>query len=213
MKTLQDRVSLRMQQLNMSPAELARKINKTQVTVHKILNGQQHNLMGDTLLDLSEALRCNPLWLQKGKGSMLIDNNVELIEVPSNTYPLISWVQAGAWTESIKLPPDEYEYIACPVKTGKRSFWVKVRGDSMYPKFESDDLICIDPEKVSLENDKYVVAMLEGTDEMTFKQLKIIDGQKYLKALNPDYPPEARFLKINGNCRVIGTVVSHVKPL
>lgn len=213
MSTLQDRVMLRMQQLNMNQADLARKINKTPVTVYKILMGLQHNLMGDTLLDLSEALQCNPMWLQKGKGPMLSECNVEQVSVQGNSYPLISWVQAGAWTESVKLPPDEYEYIACPVKTGSRSFWVKVRGDSMYPKFESGDLICIDPEKLSIDNDKYVVAMMEGTDEMTFKQLKVIDGQNYLKALNPDYPPEMRFAKINGNCRIIGTVVSHVKPI
>jgi len=211
--TLQERVHLRMQQLGMNQADLARRINKTPVTIYKILNGAQRSLMGDTLLDLSEALACSPAWLQNGKGSMLSECSAEQASVKGSAYPLISWDQAGALTESVKLPADEYEYIACPVKTGSKSFWVKVRGDSMYPKFESGDLICIDPEKLSIDNDKYVVAMMEGADEMAFKQLKIIDGQNYLKALNPDYTPEMRFTRINGKCRIIGTVVSHVKPL
>lgn len=83
----------------------------------------------------------------------------------------------------------------------------------MLPRFEQDDLIFVDPTKLDPTSGKFVVAMLEGSSEATFKQYQELDGKRMLKALNPDYPPEMRYVKMNGNCRIVGTVVSHVKPV
>jgi len=78
----------------------------------------------------------------------------------------------------------------------------------MEPEFYAGDLIFVDPSKQH-DNYSFVIALLEDENEATFKQLIIEDGKKYLKALNPDWPN--KFTSINGNCRIIGTVVGKWK--
>ncbi|VDG84201.1 phage repressor [Shigella dysenteriae] len=51
---------------------------------------------------------------------------------------------------------------------------------------------------------------MHDSGETTFKRL-IEDGtQRYLKALNPNWPEP--YIKINGNCSIIGTVIFSGKP-
>ena len=52
---------------------------------------------------------------------------------------------------------------------------------------------------------KYVVVMLEDSDEATFKQLIVEGGRQYLKALNPEWPN--RIIEFNQNTRICGVVV------
>jgi SOS-response transcriptional repressor LexA len=121
-------------------------------------------------------------------------------------HPLISWVQAGNWTEiagNFALG-DAEDLLPCPVRCGKGTFVLRIKGQSMEPKFHDGDLIFVDPE-VSPDSGKYVVVRLEDSQEATFKQLVIEDGRQYLKALNPDWPD--RIIKINEDATICGVVV------
>ena len=128
-------------------------------------------------------------------------------------FPLISNVQAGEFTEHELLSFDEVERYPCTVKCSSNTFVLRVTGDSMEPRFIDGDLIFVDPTRLGPASGKYVVAMLEEANEATFKQYVELDGGKYLKALNPDYPADRRFISINGNCRIVGTVVSVSREL
>ncbi|MCG7588721.1 LexA family transcriptional regulator [Photobacterium sp. OFAV2-7] len=217
--TLAERLISRRKKLGLTQDQLAKPAKMTRVTVSNIELGNSTNIRAESLFAIAKVLKCNPEWLLSGKGPEELDSSPQLSgdnftpgpEVEQKC-PIINWVQAGSWTQ-IDEPFDNVEYLPAPVKCSPGTFILRIKGDSMEPRFEEGDLIYVDPAKVDPEHSKYVVAMLEDSHEATFKQLQLIDGKKYLKALNPDYPPEMKFIKINGNCRIVGTVVSHVKPI
>jgi SOS-response transcriptional repressor LexA len=125
--------------------------------------------------------------------------------------PLISWVQAGEWTEMevIEHIPEDAPRLACPVSHGSHTFALRVEGNSMYNpggnrSFQPGDLIFVDPDS-SVHHMDLAVVRLDDESAATFKEYhEKMDG-KYLFALNPNWEP--RNLKINGNATVIGRVI------
>lgn len=125
---------------------------------------------------------------------------------PRHLHPLISWVQAGAWTEIMEsfTPGDAESYLPCPTSCSRDTFVLRVRGVSMEPKFHEGDLIFVDPD-VAPAHGKYVVVRLDESNEATFKQLIIEGERQYLKALNPDWPN--RIIEVNAAATICGVVV------
>ena len=120
-------------------------------------------------------------------------------------YPLLSWVQAGDWTEVPETSPDDdSEMFRCPVRCGPRTFVLRIRGASMEPKYHEGDLIFVDPD-VFPDSGRHVVVCTPGSSEATFKQLIEEDGRRYLRALNPDWPDPIIEARIEA--RVCGVVV------
>lgn len=120
--------------------------------------------------------------------------------------PLISWVQAGAWTENDgPVTADDAEaFLPCPVRCSADTFVLHVRGESMEPRFCDGDLIFVDP-AVPADHGRFVVVRGEASGEATFKQLIVEGGRKYLKALNPDWPQ--RIVESDSSATVCGVVV------
>lgn len=121
-------------------------------------------------------------------------------------HPLISWVQAGEWSEISEgyVPPYETELLPCPVRCSEQTFVLRVHGVSMEPKFHEGDLIFVDPEATPVHG-KYVVVQLDESNEATFKQLIVEADRQYLKALNPDWPN--RIIEVNAAATIVGVVV------
>lgn len=215
-KSFGQRVKDRREELDITQERLAYLVGITRVGITKIELDQTKNARANTLLAIARALHCDPEWLLTGKASKLsnkkTNTNIEAGPIIHQYVPEINWVQAGDWTITEDDTGDGPMH-PCPVKCSNLTFALRIKGDSMEPRFEEGDLIFIDPEQLDPSSGKFIVAQMEGNSEATFKQLQITDGQKMLKALNPDYPPDMRYVKINGNCRIVGTVVSHVKPV
>lgn len=121
-------------------------------------------------------------------------------------HPLISWVQAGEWTEISEgyVPQYESELLPCPVRCSEETFVLRVQGVSMEPKFHEGDLIFVDPDAAPVHG-KYVVVQLDESNEATFKQLIVEGDRQYLKALNPDWPN--RIIEVNATATICGVVV------
>ena len=121
-------------------------------------------------------------------------------------HPLISWVQAGEWTEISEgyVPQYESELLPCPVRCSEETFVLRVHGVSMEPKFHEGDLIFVDPDATPVHG-KYVVVQLDESNEATFKQLIVEENRQYLKALNPDWPN--RIIEVNAAATICGVVV------
>ncbi|WP_407330587.1 S24 family peptidase [Enterovibrio sp. 27052020O] len=223
--TIGERIKIRRQELGFTQEELAKAIGKhvtdsrfNRVTLSNIELGVQNSVKDKVLLALTKTLKCNPEWLVFGKEPKEAQQGHAVTNVSpgppvEQKCPLISWVQAGAFSAISEYPHDDYEYYPCPVRCGPRTFILSVRGDSMTDRFQEGDLIYVDPDQIEPLHGKFVIAQLEDSAEATFKQLQILDGKKLLKALNPNFPPELKYIKINGNCRLVGTVVAHVKPI
>lgn len=121
--------------------------------------------------------------------------------------PIVSWVQAGRGQEAADPhPPGDGDGIAHTTKRlGPNAYALRIRGDSMEPRFHDGDIIVIDP-AVQPRHGSYVVVRFEDRQEATFKQLMVDAGRKYLKPLNPRYPIE----EIDGQATLCGTWVQTI---
>lgn len=188
---------------------------------------------GESIVDIAAALETTPdyLRLQSEDAAPLgsrVQASASILKVSGSpadrveamasmgAVPLISWVQAGCWSDVADpfQPGDADEWLPCPVAHGPRCYAVKVRGDSMNnpggrPSYSDGDIIFVDPDKGANHGDR-VIVRLDDHAEATFKQLLIEDGRKLLKALNPEWAP--RYIPINGNATIVGVVIGKWVP-
>ena len=199
--SLGKRVKETRKKLEYTQVKLSELSGITQQTIQKIEDGTTKNPRN--IEALATALQCTPEYLRFG-----ISDNTNSNVAPGPTLkaavPLISWVQAGAWSEINEIKAYDAERYLCPVNCSDLTFALKVQGVSMEPKFYDGDLIFVDPEAECIHG-SYVVARLDDNNEATFKQLIIESGQKFLKAANPNWPEQ--LIPINGNCTLVGKVV------
>ena len=193
--------------LDLTQHQLAELVGVAQNSIQKLEKGDTKNPRN--IEALARALNCTPEYLQFGIGETQADkksanNNVSLGPIIKSTVPLVSWVQAGAWSEINEVRECDATRYMCPVNSSDKTFALKVQGVSMEPKFYEGDLIFVDPEAECIHG-SYVVARLDDNNEATFKQLIIESGQKFLKAANPNWPEQ--LIPINGNCTLVGKVV------
>ncbi|MFQ3203406.1 MAG: SOS-response transcriptional repressor LexA [Pseudoalteromonas tetraodonis] len=195
------RIKERRKELKLTQVQLSEMVGIAQQSLQKIENGTTKNPRN--IQALADALDCAPEFLQFGIGDN-INSNVAPGPTLKAAVPLISWVQAGAWSEINEIREFDADRYLCPVKCSDKTFALKVQGVSMEPKFYDGDLIFVDPEAECIHG-SYVVARLDDNNEATFKQLIIESGQKFLKAANPNWPEQ--LIPINGNCTLVGKVV------
>lgn len=129
--------------------------------------------------------------------------------IQKGKVPLINWVQAGNWCDGAEHAPGDVEWIDCPAKHSKLTYALAVRGSSMYnpqgPRsFDDGDIIFIDPERTP-QNRSLVVCRLGGSNQATFKQLLVEGEERYLQALNNDWPE--KIIKITELTIICGVVI------
>lgn len=200
-----DRVKSLRKKLNLTQYQLADLVGVAQNSIQKIEKGETKNPRN--IEALARALQCTPEYLRFGVGGGdggSENSNVVPGPTLKSAVPLISWVQAGAWSDITEIKAYEAERYLCPVKCSDLTFALKVQGVSMEPKFFDGDLIFVDPEAECIHG-SYVVARLDDDNQATFKQLIIESGHKFLKAANPNWPEQ--LIPINGNCTLVGKVV------
>ncbi|MBB1384392.1 helix-turn-helix domain-containing protein [Pseudoalteromonas sp. SG45-5] len=193
--------------LDLTQHQLAELVGVAQNSIQKLEKGDTKNPRN--IEALARALQCTPEFLQFGISENK-NNNVMPGPTIKNTAPLISWVQAGAWSEISEIKAYDAERFMCPVNCSDLTFVLKVQGISMEPKFDEGDLIFVDPEAECIHG-SYVVARLDDDNQATFKQLIIEGGHKFLKAANPNWPEQ--LIPINGNCTLVGKVIFTGKSL
>ena len=201
MENLSKNIKSRMDELGLTQKQLADMVGTTQVSIHRIISGKV--LKTAKIIDIAKALRCDPDWLQNGKG-LAEKNTVTPANKLQGQYPVLDWIQAGNWSSINEIDSHDADHYPCPVKCSNKTFLLKVRGQSMSPVFNEGELIFIDPE-VDAINGKYVVARLDDENEATLKQLIIEGGHKFLKASNPQWPTPIQ--PVNGNCTIVGVVI------
>lgn len=113
----------------------------------------------------------------------------------AGSIPLISWVSAGMWCETIDNfnPGDAEAWVDYYKSHGKHTYALRVDGDSMTSPFPGaksyphGTIIIVDPDR-EITNHCRVIAKIPDTDEATFKEYSYDAGKHYLKPLNPRYP-------------------------
>nr|WP_282960834.1 S24 family peptidase [Burkholderia dolosa] len=138
-------------------------------------------------------------------------------EWPVGKLPLISWVQAGDWSEIMDnfQPGDAEDWIACPFPSGRHGFVLRVVGDSMFNpggdlSFRDGDFISVNPERDALH--RSLVIARRNREKATFKQLLLDESDgPMLHALNPNWP--TRYIPLDKHTEIIGVVTGQWRPL
>ena len=212
MTSVAERIRHARKKAGLTQADLAKACGISRAAVSQWELGTTKSPTSQNIFEIARATGFNPEWLSSGQGSDLpSQSNVAEARPPSISQqrlaPIISWVQAGDWSEAVDAYARGYGegYEPIDATDGPHVFWLRVKGDSMTSptgvSIPEGYLIKVDPD-ARAESGSLVVAKLEDTQEVTFKKLVIDAGQKYLKPLNPAY----RTIPINGNCRVVGVV-------
>jgi SOS-response transcriptional repressor LexA len=174
----------------------------------------------DEILRMAEVYGVSYSWLTSGMGEMedIIGTREQRANYEAeqrdfkSRFPVISWVQAGKWTESSE-PKETGEWAPALERISPRAFALKVRGDSMVnpngsPSIPEGAIIIVDPD-IQAENGMLVIAQQADSNEATFKKYVVDGNQRYLKPLNPQFPA----IPINENCVIIGVVRSAIYKL
>lgn len=198
---------------------------RSQGSVHQYLHGKiPLNL--EALLKFSRALDVDPeaispqlarkllpevrsRWAAEAKGALVAGPAI------TGRVPLISWVQAGGWTEA----QDQYEvgdaeeWVPSTTKHGRHAFALRVRGASMEnpsgrPSFGDGDVIIVDPDREPRHR-SLVIARLPLEQEATFKQLMFEGSHRYLRALNPFWPNP--ITELPEDAQIVGVVISKIE--
>lgn len=203
-----DRVRARRSQLGLTQDQVAKLVSVSRVAITKWENGGTQP-EGENLFSLSKALNCEIEWLLYGSAEHKLTDPEPLHATTARRVPLISWVRAGAWTDTCNAATlaDCSDWISTTANVSKSAFALTVRGDSMQ-RSEGHSIpegakIIVDPQfDPDYLSGKVVVAMLDGGNEATVKELMIDGPSRYLVPWNTRYNP----IPINGNCRIVGIV-------
>ena len=217
MSLLKDRVTEARQSVNMAPAEFARRLGISKSALSQIENGATKSLALKTALSIQSVTGFRAEWLMDGSlPQRRSESNVEPGPDIRGGVPLISWVQAGAWSDVVDnfAPGEAEEWLPSPRVLSPSAFALRVRGESMKnphgkPSYDDGDIIYVDPNIQAKHGDR-VVVRLEDSKEATFKQLIIEGERRYLKALNPAWPEP--IIEINGNATICGVVMGRWVP-
>lgn len=167
---------------------VARLLNTSPQTVK---NWESRGISQQGILDASAKIGCSPLWLKSGDGDIGEPGTIEPGPDMRGRVPLISWVQAGAFSEAVDLlqPGFAEEMVDTTVRARSHTFALRVSGDSMDPDFPEGTILIVEPELEAHAGDYVIVK--NGAEEATFKQLVKDGADWYLKPLNTRYPIKA----------------------
>lgn len=164
----------------------------------------------ESLMALSKVLSVTPDFLLSGKSSGNSETNLSApFPISGRLIPVISWVQAGAWTtvEAVPAGTQFEEWLPPNPKCGKHGYGLEVSGESMLPDFRPGDKIYVNPDfQVSdLKTGDLVIVSCEGDKAATFKKLIVETDNMYLQPLNPEWSEKA--IALEDGCKLVGKVV------
>lgn len=211
---LQDRIRAALDHARIRQSELAARIGVSSGAASQWMTGKVKSLKADTAAKISAVTGVSAQWLVTGTGAMLPaePTNVQPAQVGTRRVPLISYVQAGVWTEAADpyTCGDASDWLMTDLQLSHSSFALEIRGDSMLPQFKPGDRVIIDPSVYPQPGD-FVVAK-NGGDEATFKKYRprSVDESGNvifeLVPLNEDYPT---IRNDQTAIRIVGTMVEH----
>ena len=213
MKQYQRNLEWLMLRNHLNPTSLAAKMKEltpkdkksvSQSSIQRIMSGESKDPRDGTLEKIAEYFGYTLKDLKHSDltGEPTLSQGPEI----RGMVPLISWVAAGQWNglESIDYEPEQW--FPCPKKNCENMFALRVSGDSMEPKFQDGDIVFVDPDATADEC-RIVIAVKASGCGATMKQLVKIDGDTWLKAINPDWPQDKRYMPLESDTYIVGVVI------
>jgi SOS-response transcriptional repressor LexA len=164
------------------------------------------------LFDVSKASHAPSI---KGKKASAY-GNVERIAMGHREIPVISYVQAGMMTEAIDpfSLGEGFETIVTGLNCSDQTFALRIKGKSMLPTFEPDDVVIFDPLQQPIPG-SFVVAK-NTEEEATFKKYRAVGVNQYGDAVFELVPLNDDFATLHSerdHLRIVGVAIEHRKAL
>ena len=169
---------------NISQQRLADEIGVDRSTISRIENGEIETTI-DNAIKIADVLNV-PLNVLVSKNLQF--DNAEYVDTSDVIQiPVFGTIKAGIPIESQN---DITEYVEIPkswVKGGKKFFGLKISGDSMFPKYDDNDIVIFQQNNdLDLFNSKDVAVMINHT-ESTFKKIHVNEQGIVLQPYNSAY--------------------------
>lgn len=205
-------IKLLRKELNLTQAELAKKIGKNTRTI--IAWEKNENRPSDnTIADIALKMNISPLWLREGKGEIkdeiesIISHDDEFVHVP-----LLDDVRAAAGVgymvedeRASRVLSFRRDWIAKSNISVNSLSAIHVSGDSMYPTFINGDILLVDCSQVQPHTDRVFVVSTD--DGVVVKRSGGLRGST-LKLISDNPAIRDRDIDLNDeNVRIVGRVV------
>lgn len=188
----------------MQQKEVAIAVGVSRPTVSEWEHGKK-DPSGERLMNLAKLFDVDPgviLGYKIGEYDIPSQDNPSALRVP-----ILGTIPAGIPIEAIEEVMDWEELPAEMARGGKEYFGLRVKGDSMYPRYEDGDTIILRKQD-TCESGQDCAVMVNGEDA-TFKRVRINENGIMLMPINPAYEP--RFYTAKEVCdlpvRILGVVV------
>lgn len=160
--------------------EVGKRIGVSKQTIYKYENGIVTNIPSDKIELLAELYGIRP-----GEIMGWYDHVESL---PINRIKVFGSIPAGIPIEAIE---EHLEWVDIPTKwtlSGQKYTALKVKGDSMVPKYEDGDIVIIKIQQ-DCESGQDAIVYVNGEDATLKKLVKREDRSILLQPLNPEYQP------------------------
>lgn len=206
MTTLGENLKALRKARKLTQKELAKKSGVKQSVISDLETGTAKTT--GSILELANALGVTAEELKKG----IIDETSlkNVAEVKARLAPVLSWVQAGTFTNVQAIDVSQVEeWLPLPDEC-TNCFYLKVVGISNSPDFLEGDYILVDPDVYYGDMQSGDMIVVRKFEDATFKKLVIeSDNSRYLQALNPNFVPN--IIPLDENCHFVGQVVDCIR--
>lgn len=198
------------EKMGISQAELSRRIGVSRQTFNNYELGKREADY-ETILKIAEELHTSVQ-------ALLTDENSEpqngIVLEKDNIYmiPIFKTVSAGfgAYADD-QICGYEPLYLESQ-REAEETLAIAVKGDSMYPKIEEDDLVVVHKQDY-FENGDIVVAVVCGENDGFVKRAFQTEEKLTLESINPSYPPMIFSGSRLDDIKIMGVVKKIIKSV
>jgi len=214
MTKLQERIKERRIALNLTLLDVANLIGVKEATAQRYESGEIKNIKHETIVELAKIFKCSPQYLMgwSDKLNEPLDDNVSALPTDHVFMrPLYNSVAAGFGVPAVNQIVSYIPTYINNVFEKDKYIWVRVEGDSMFPKIEDGDKILIRLQE-SVDSGQIGVVLIDG-EEAVVKKINYGDNWIELESFNPYYPPRRFEGSDVQQIRVVGLVREVSKEL
>lgn len=179
---------------SMSQADFARAVSRTESAVTFWLDGRTKSLKGETAAKIEAATGYSATWLINGKGPKMAGQVSDLDLAPElrgdRRIPVVGEVKGGddGYLDEMQYPIGHGEGFVEYPTADSSAYALRVRGDSMHPRYRAGEFIVVEPSIEAQSGDDVVVSLTDG--RKLLKELNWIrDGEVQLLSVNNHFGP------------------------
>jgi SOS-response transcriptional repressor LexA len=200
--TLSKRLTYALKKTAITQTELARRVNVKKQAIQYLCSSNTNK--SKFAYDIAHSLNIDVDWLITGKGELsLIDSKENKFLSEQKVSPILEWNQITNWLDTKIKKESISDWTVNHEKFNEKSFALKLKDNSMFPKFDSNTLIIVDPGKEPHAH-CFVLVYVSKLHEVIFRQL-IKDKEKLF--LHPFNEFGYKQIELSKNDKILGCIV------